>query len=66
MIEDYPVRKYLAPIDSKHPIVKTWKTTELMAHLIGILNGCLPGWNCMDVVRIGYEDQKTEALPAIL
>jgi hypothetical protein len=47
----------------RHPIVEAWNNTCLFADLIEILDSRLSGWNCMDVLRIGYEE---ETLPVIL
>jgi len=48
----YVPSKKLVPV-GRHPIVDAINNTSLRDDVMEILDSRLPGWNCMDVVRIG-------------
>lgn len=62
--DNHVVRKRLGHIGG-HPIVDAFNNTSLYDDIIDMLDSNANGWNCLDTIRIGYEDEKTET-PAVV
>ncbi|OIW22395.1 hypothetical protein CONLIGDRAFT_606949 [Coniochaeta ligniaria NRRL 30616] len=62
--DEHPVLKHLGRV-GQHPIVDKSETTSLVQDVVAILNASLKGWNCIDVLRLGYSRSDHEN-PVIL
>lgn len=50
--DEHTVKKNCGRV-GQHPIVEKCKTTSLFKEIIHLLNTSLPGWTCIDILRIG-------------
>lgn len=63
--DNHVVKKHIRVI-GRHAIVDAWNNTSLRDDIIDILSSRIDTWNCLDVLRIGYEDEVEEAMAVIL